>query len=158
MAEAVARRTKLRVKPTVETRLSSGADPANVESQMAKKPYTVIVAEDDPVSAKILLNELQKAGFKVQVFPNGGEAIQAIKQSPPDVAILDLMMPKLHGFEVCRMIKTDPALKAVKVMILTARAYKPDQDKAMELGADEFVLKPFAPNEIAQKVRTLAGG
>ncbi|MBI2058887.1 MAG: response regulator [Nitrospirae bacterium] len=158
MAEAVAHRPKLRFKPTDETRLSSVSDPANVSSHMAKKPYTVVVAEDDPVSAKILLNELQKAGFKVQVFPNGGEAIQAIKQSPPDVAILDLMMPKLHGFEVCRMIKTDAALKSVKVMILTARAYKPDQDKAMELGADGFVLKPFAPNEIIEKIRKLAGG
>lgn len=158
MYEDVVHRPKLRVKPMVETHLSSAPDPAKVERHMAKKPCTVVVAEDDPVAAKILLNELQKAGFKVQVFPNGGEAIQAIKLSPPDVAILDLMMPKLHGFEVCRMIKTDPALKAVKVMILTARAYKPDQDKAMELGADEFVLKPFAPNEIVQKVRTLAGG
>lgn len=122
---------------------------------MAEKRLKVLIADDDPQTAKLLQAELKRQGFETVTVADGQEAVKRIKTDPPDAVVLDLMMPKFHGFEVCRMVKGDPTTKDVKVLILTARAYKPDQDKAMELGADAFILKPFEPKDVVKSIKKL---
>ena len=109
---------------------------------MADRPK-VIVAEDEPALAKVLKLRLEIEGFDVRTAGDGAEALDLIAEERPDVLVCDLMMPVMDGYEVCRTIKSDPALKDIPVLILTALKATKERERLEKLGADAFSSKPY---------------
>ena len=115
----------------------------------------ILIVEDDPDISQLLTITMKKAAFEVAVSENGYEAIDLIRRQPPDLLILDLMIPGIDGFEVCREIKREPRTANVPVLILTARGEEIDRIIGLELGADDYVVKPFSPRELLLRVRAI---
>ncbi len=115
----------------------------------------ILVVEDDEDIAQLLALTMKKAGFEVAVSENGRDALHLIRRHPPDLLLLDLMIPGVDGFEVCREIKRDPRTAEVPVLILTARGEEIDRIIGLELGADDYVVKPFSPRELLLRVRAI---
>jgi two-component system, OmpR family, alkaline phosphatase synthesis response regulator PhoP len=115
----------------------------------------LLVVEDDHDIAQLLSHSLGRAGFVVDVIHSGAEVMAATRQTTPDAIILDLMLPGLDGLEVCRALRADPRSAAVPVIMLTARAEESDRIVGVELGADDYITKPFSPNELVARVRAL---
>jgi CheY-like chemotaxis protein len=117
----------------------------------------ILVADDEPHIVRALSFVLGKAGFRVVTAGDGAEALERICALHPHLAFLDLMMPKLDGYEVCRRVKSDPALSATYIIILTAKGQRADKACGIALGADEYVTKPFSPTAIVKQVRRALG-
>ncbi len=118
-----------------------------------------ILIADDEQNILISLEFLMKReGFEVSIAQDGQEAIDRIRQSPPDLVLLDVMMPKRNGFEVCQEIKADATLQDVKVLMLTAKGRDTEVAKGLALGADAYMTKPFSTKELVEKVRSLLSG
>jgi DNA-binding response OmpR family regulator len=115
----------------------------------------ILVVEDDPDIAHLIAHYLTNAGHETEVLGNGGEALTALRAAPRDVVILDRMLPGLDGLEVCRAMRADPALSKVPIIMLTARAEEADRIVGLELGADDYVTKPFSPKELVARVGAL---
>lgn len=115
----------------------------------------ILVVEDDYDIAQLLAITMKKAGFEVATSDNGYEALNLIRRFPPDLIILDLMIPGIDGFEVCKAIKRDPRTAGVPVLIVTARGEEMDRVIGLELGADDYVVKPFSPRELLLRVRAI---
>ncbi len=115
----------------------------------------ILVVEDDHDIAQLLAITMKKAGFEVAVSENGYDALSLIRRLPPDLLILDLMIPGIDGFDVCKELKRDPKTAAVPVLILTARGEEIDRIIGLELGADDYVVKPFSPRELLLRVRAI---
>jgi len=115
----------------------------------------ILVVEDDDDIAQLLAITMKKAGFEVAVADNGYEALSLIRRNPPDLLILDLMIPGVDGFEVCKAMKRDPGTASVPVLIVTARGEEIDRIIGLELGADDYVVKPFSPRELLLRVRAI---
>ncbi len=115
----------------------------------------VLVAEDDADIADLVRHYLQKAGFDTDVVASGRDVMLRIRQRVPDLIILDVMMPGLDGLEVCRAIRADAATSAIPVIMLTAKGEESDRIVGLELGADDYITKPFSPNEVVARVRAL---
>ncbi|MGC9196409.1 MAG: response regulator [Syntrophobacteraceae bacterium] len=115
----------------------------------------ILVVEDDPDIAQLLALTIKKAGFEVSLSENGNDAVGLIRRHPPDLVILDLMLPGMDGFEICREIKREPRTAEVPVLILTARGEEIDRIIGLELGADDYVVKPFSPRELLLRVRAI---
>jgi two-component system phosphate regulon response regulator PhoB len=98
---------------------------------------------------------LTQAGFDVTAAENGDEALEAVRRSPPDIVILDLMLPDRSGTEVCRDLRSDPRLRDTPVIMLTAKAEEVDRIVGFELGADDYVTKPFSPRELVLRVKAV---
>jgi len=113
----------------------------------------VFVVEDDRDIAALVAHYLEKAGWQTQVFGSGADALAAARQTPPDVAILDLMLPGMDGLEVCRALRAEPSTAGVPVIMVTARAEETDRIVGLEIGADDYIAKPFSPNELVARVR-----
>ncbi len=125
---------------------------------MAAAPLTsqrVLVVEDDPDIAQLLAHSLGRAGFVVDLLASGADALPAVRRLSPDLILLDLMLPGVDGLEVCRALRANPATAAVPVIMLTARAEESDRIVGLELGADDYITKPFSPNEVVARVRAL---
>jgi len=121
---------------------------------MAKR---VLIADDEPnivISLEFLMSQ---AGFEVASVNNGAAALDAIRRRPPDVLLLDVMLPVCDGFEVCQTIRQDPSLAGLKIVMLTAKGRDTEVAKGLALGADAYVTKPFATKDLLQTVRNLAG-
>ena len=118
-------------------------------------PTRILVVEDDPDIAQLVARYLEKGGFEVERATNGRDAMQAIVDRPPDLLILDMMLPHLDGLEVCRRLRADAATAAVPVIMLTARAEESERIVGLEMGADDYLAKPFSPNELVARVRAL---
>jgi len=114
-----------------------------------------LVAEDDQDIGQLLAHYLQKAGFTPTVVTNGREVIPHVRREPPEIIILDVMMPGMDGLEVCRALRADAETAAVPIIMLTARAEESDRIVGLELGADDYITKPFSPNEVIARVRAL---
>lgn len=117
----------------------------------------ILVVEDEPHILRSLTFVLQKEGYAVRPATNGEEAIAAVQESKPDLMLLDVMMPKKNGYEVCQEIKNDPDLKDIYIIMLTAKGQEADREMGLSLGADEFISKPFSPMQLAGRVRELLG-
>jgi len=118
----------------------------------------VLVVDDDQVIQQLLEVNLELEGYDVKRASNGDEALKLVRSFKPDVVLLDVMMPKLDGREVCRRIKGDPTTADVPVIFLSARAQDMDVNSGLELGASAYVTKPFDPVELLETVqRVLAG-
>ena len=115
----------------------------------------IFVVEDDRDIAELVAHYLDKAGWQAQMFGSGADALAAARQAPPDVVILDLMLPGMDGLAVCRALRADPATAAIPIIMVTARAEETDRIVGLELGADDYVGKPFSPNELVARVRAL---
>ena len=115
----------------------------------------ILVAEDDPDIASLLAHYLQKAGFEADVVATGRDVLPRIKKYPPDVLILDLMLPGMDGLEVCRAMRADENTAGIPIIIVTAKGEESDRIVGLELGADDYVTKPFSPGEVVARVRAL---
>jgi two-component system alkaline phosphatase synthesis response regulator PhoP len=115
----------------------------------------VLVVEDDADIAQLLAHYLEKAGFSTEVLSSGRDALAAIAARPPDLLILDLMLPQVDGLEVCRITRSNQATAAIPIIMLTARGEESDRIVGLELGADDYIAKPFSPNELVARVRAL---
>lgn len=115
----------------------------------------ILVVEDDPDIAELVRRYLEKAGFSVETLTSGRDALAAVAARPPDLLVLDLMLPHVDGLEICRSVRAHPATAAIPVIMLTARADESERIVGLELGADDYIAKPFSPNELVARVRAL---
>jgi DNA-binding response OmpR family regulator len=117
----------------------------------------VLIAEDEPHIVESLTFLLRRAGYDVASVLDGEAALAHLRTQPPHLMILDLMLPGRNGFEVLKAVKADPALRAVPVLVLTAKGQPQDRRLAEEIGVEAFMTKPFSNREIVEAVRRLAG-
>jgi len=115
----------------------------------------ILVVEDDPDIAALVNRYLDKAGFISELAASGHDALTAIATRPPDLIVLDLMLPQVDGLEVCRVIRGNEATAGLPIIMLTARADESERIVGLELGADDYLAKPFSPNELVARVRAL---
>jgi DNA-binding response OmpR family regulator len=113
------------------------------------------VVEDEPEIRALIVYHLSREGFRCRTAATGAAALADIRRHPPDLVILDLMLPELDGLELCRRLRADPATAALPLIMLTARADEVDRVVGLELGADDYVTKPFSPKELVARVRAL---
>ena len=115
----------------------------------------ILVAEDDPDIANLLAHYLQRASFEADVVGSGRDVLPRVKKAPPDVLLLDVMLPGLDGLEVCRALRSDPQTAAIPIIMVTAKGEESDRIVGLELGADDYITKPFSPNEVIARIRAV---
>ena len=113
---------------------------------------TIVVADDDADIRDLVVFKLEQSGHQVLAFGDGASAVEACQQQPPELVLLDVMMPGMSGLDACRAMRADPALAKVPVILLTARAQETDIEQGFRVGADDYVVKPFSPRELASRV------
>ena len=118
----------------------------------------VLIAEDEPSILKSLDFILRRAGWSIESVTDGDAALNAVRRNQPKVLVLDVMLPKRSGFDVLKHIRADATLRALPVLILTAKGQAQDRRTAEELGADSFITKPYSNAEVVGAVRRLMGG
>jgi DNA-binding response OmpR family regulator len=121
----------------------------------ARPPTRVLVAEDDPDIGSLLEHYLKKAGFLTTVVTSGRDVLPLVKRETPDLIVLDLMLPGLDGLQLTRAIRGDATIAMIPIIMLTAKAEESDRIVGLELGADDYITKPFSPNEVVARVRAL---
>lgn len=121
---------------------------------MNAKPKILLV-EDEPSIVKMVTKRLEIEGFDVRTATDGQEGLADVHQETPDLIILDLMLPKLNGYEMCTMLKQDTRYQQVPIVIFTAKTQQKDEKMAMECGAEAFIRKPFQAQELLEKIREL---
>jgi two-component system phosphate regulon response regulator PhoB len=114
---------------------------------------TVLLVEDEPAQREVLCYNLEAEGFRVIQAADGEEALAQIREDLPDLIVLDWMMPKLSGLEVCRQLKSRPETRRVPVIMLSARSEEVDRVRGLETGADDYVIKPYSVTELMARVR-----
>jgi CheY-like chemotaxis protein len=121
---------------------------------MAKK---ILFVDDEPDLLTVATFRLKKSGYEVSTAVNGQEALDFVAQNPPDLILLDLRLPLVSGYEVCQRIKADEKLKKIPVILFTASATRDLSEKAKELGADDYLIKPFEAEVLLEKVKKFLG-
>jgi DNA-binding response OmpR family regulator len=116
-------------------------------------PRSVLVVDDEPNIVLSLEFIMKQAGFEVRVARDGDEALGAIEASPPDLVLLDVMMPNRDGYDVCQTIRANPAWKGIHIIMLTAKGRDIEREKGMALGADDYITKPFSTREVIARVQ-----
>ena len=119
---------------------------------MAAKKTTILVADDDPQLLRLVARNLELDGYQVRTAIDGQEALDAITTAPPDLAVLDVMMPRLDGFAVCQRVRE---FSSLPIMMLTARGHDQDKVRGFDLGADDYLTKPFSIGELLGRVRAI---
>ncbi|WP_353858589.1 response regulator [Azospirillum formosense] len=114
---------------------------------------TILVADDEPSIVLSLQVLLQKAGFAVRIARNGEEALESVAESTPDLILLDAMMPRRDGFDVCQSLRADPAYQSLPIIMLTAKSRDVERQKGMALGATDYITKPFSTRDLVATVR-----
>ena len=115
----------------------------------------ILVVDDDAQIARLVRTYLEKSGFEVLTAANGEDALHLIRAERPDLVVLDLMLPDRDGWDITRIVRRDEALKALPIIMLTARVEDTDRIVGLELGADDYVPKPFNPREVVARVRAV---
>jgi len=115
----------------------------------------VLVVDDEPDLIRILEFGLKSMGYAVETASDGQEGLKKARETKPDIILLDLMLPKLDGYKVCRLLKFDERYKNIPIIILSARTQEGDQSLAMEMGANRFITKPYEFTEIVSHMETL---
>src|SRR6266446_5536012 len=146
------------------TRGSVGVDPmAASRRSAADRPGAgmgragkVLVVEDEADVAEMIRYNLGKEGYDVRLAANGTEALRQVKEARPDVILLDIMVPHLNGWEICRRLKQDRDTQAIPVIMVTGRVEEGDKVLGFEMGADDYVTKPFSPRELVARVRAVS--
>jgi two-component system, OmpR family, phosphate regulon response regulator PhoB len=115
----------------------------------------ILIVEDEVDVAELLAHHLKKAGFVVEMATNGRVALASIRDQPPTLVVLDLMLPEMSGLDLCRAIRSDPRTKEMAVVMLSARTEEIDRVLGFELGADDYVVKPFSPREFVLRIQAI---
>ncbi len=118
-------------------------------------PADVLVVEDEPDIRNLVVHHLTRDGFRCRTAATGAEALASIRTAAPDLVVLDLMLPEMNGLEVCRRLRTDPSTAGVPIIMLTAKSDEVDRIVGLEMGADDYVAKPFSPKELVARVRAV---
>jgi DNA-binding response OmpR family regulator len=113
----------------------------------------ILVVDDEPEAVDLLEFNLKQAGYNVLTAHDGAEALQKARTTLPSLVVLDLMLPEVDGLEVCKMLRRDPATTAIPIIMLTARASEIDRVLGLEIGAEDYVTKPFSPRELVLRVK-----
>ena len=121
---------------------------------MAKR---VLISDDEPNIVTSLEFLMEQAGYETRVATNGQEALDLAASFHPDLLLLDVMVPVYSGYEVCQRLKTDPATRAIKIVMVSAKGRDVEVAKARELGADAYITKPFSTRDLVAKVREILG-
>jgi DNA-binding response OmpR family regulator len=129
---------------------------ASVVVNMSQR-HSVLIVDDEPNILLSLQFLMKNAGYDVRVAEDGDEALAELERAAPDLVLLDVMMPKRDGFDVCQKIRTNPKWKDVRIIILTARGRPVERDKGMALGADDYITKPFSTKAVIARVEALIG-
>jgi DNA-binding response OmpR family regulator len=138
--------------PTV--RIVPGTRKAHVY-HLVMAPATVLVVDDDPVILKLLEVNFEMEGFQVVRASDGAEGLERARQVLPDIVVLDVMMPRMTGYEVAKALREDETTAHIPIIFVTARAQSSDVERGMELGVDDYVTKPFDPLDLIARVNTL---
>jgi len=117
----------------------------------------VLIVEDEPDVLLLLENRMRGAGYEVESVTDGEQALEAVAQREPAVIILDWMMPKLDGLEVCQRVRSTDTERRIKVLMLTAKSQQHDIDRAYAAGADDYIVKPFSSRDLIDRVAALIG-
>jgi two-component system alkaline phosphatase synthesis response regulator PhoP len=115
----------------------------------------VQIVEDSPDIAELIRHYLLRAGYDTVVFGSGRDALLSARQTPPDLVVLDIMLPGMDGLQVCQALRSEPATAAIPILMLTAKGEEADRVRGLELGADDYVTKPFSPKELVARVAAL---
>ena len=119
------------------------------------EPVRVALVEDEPDIAEVLRFNLEKSGFAVEIHRRGDEALEAIRKHPPALVVMDLMLPGMDGLELTRVLKRDPGTARLPLVMLTAKGEEVDRIVGLELGADDYIAKPFSPREVVLRVKAV---
>ncbi len=118
-------------------------------------PASILIADDDPNIVLALRFLMEKEGYRVRVATDGAAALAEVEQHRPDLVLLDAMMPRRNGFEVCASIRANRALEATRVVMLTAKGLAGERDRGLRAGADDYVTKPFSTQDVLRLVKSL---
>ena len=116
--------------------------------------YRILIVDDDAMNIDILMDSLEE-DYDVKAAESGEEALEILPQYKPDVILLDIMMSGIDGYEVCKRIRADDAYKSVKIILISGRAMEDERQKGLDLGADDYITKPFDVDDIAEKISIL---
>jgi two-component system, OmpR family, phosphate regulon response regulator PhoB len=123
--------------------------------QFAVMSEKILIVEDELDVAELLAHHLRGEGFAVDIVSNGRAALAAVNNQPPALIVLDLMLPEISGLDLCRMIKSNPGTRDLPIVMLSARIEEIDRVLGFELGADDYVVKPFSPRELVLRIRAI---
>ena len=115
----------------------------------------ILIAEDEPDIRELVAFTLRFAGHEVTTTSNGEEAVQQASQIIPDLILMDVRMPKMTGYDACRVMKASPALKDIPVVFLSAKGQDSEIQSGLDAGAEEYLLKPFAPDQLTERVKAI---
>ena len=118
---------------------------------------SVLVVDDEPNIARSLEFLMDQAGYEVRVANDGEQALRAIEDQRPDLVLLDLMIPKRDGYEVCQAIRENPNWRDIHIIMLTAKGQEAERERGIEVGADDYVTKPFSTRALVEKVKGVLG-
>lgn len=117
----------------------------------------VLVVDDEPDLVTIVSALLEAEGYEVEAASDGIEAIESAQATPPDLILMDVMMPEMNGYQACRLLKNNPLTRHIPVIMLTAKAYQSDRYQGMDSGADEYLTKPYEDDRVIALVRSFLG-
>lgn len=117
----------------------------------------ILIADDNENIREALTYLLEDEGYSLEIAKDGAETLKKVREFRPDVLLLDVMMPEVNGYDVCRKVKNDPDLRTTYVIMLTAKGQAAEQERGREAGADEYVVKPFSPMDIRSKIMNILG-
>jgi two-component system phosphate regulon response regulator PhoB len=117
----------------------------------------ILVVDDEPDAVELVAFNLRQAGYSVTTAAEGSEALQKARTQVPDLIVLDVMLPEMDGFEICKLLRHDPATARLPIIMLTAKAAEVDRVLGLELGADDYLTKPFSPRELMLRVKKVLG-
>ena len=117
------------------------------------KQKKILIADDNEFVREALTSILEDEGYALWIAKDGAEALSQVREISPDILILDVMMPKISGYDVCRSIKNDPDLKKTIIIMLSAKSQVDDHERGKEVGADEYIAKPFNPSDLLARIK-----
>jgi two-component system alkaline phosphatase synthesis response regulator PhoP len=129
--------------------------PTPIPDPAGLPPSRILIAEDNPQNAELVEAYLGDQEFEIRIASDGEQTLQIVRTWRPDLILLDVMMPKISGFEVCKRLRADPAARDTAVLMITALDQASDVERAVEAGTDDFLTKPINKNELLLRVRSL---
>ena len=120
-----------------------------------KNDIRILVVDDEPDVLELVVYHLEKEAYRVDVADTGDKALKMARENLPSLLVLDLMLPGINGLEICRLLKREPKTRDIPILMLTARAAEEDRIKGLELGAHDYVTKPFSPRELVLRIKNL---
>ena len=127
------------------------------DNQADREQPVVLAADDDEDILELIVFRLERSGYTVLQAHDGAQALELARSSRPDLAVLDVMMPKMDGFEVTRRLREDEATSKMPIILLTARSQDADIQRGFDAGADDYIRKPFSPQELRARVQAILG-